>query len=432
MKTLAAAIFCLCFAGACALAEPPAVLSRNFSSIPPQILEVPIPPEPDAIKPQCPRLPPGDRAYPDNASQPLRGVSPVSPSEMPDFADDMERAGFLSAVRANLEYWREKPDSFSIKLGGKTYGAPLLRRSAARLIELFSSGKTLDEIRKTVGAEFTAYKSVADDGSNHITITGYYEADIPVAASSDSAHTHALYLRPPDLVRESPAPGFDYGMKKPDGSLAKYHSREQIENGALAGKGLEFAWSAHPAEIMLLQIQGSGFARFPDGSALRLGFDGANGWPYKSVQRILMDCGEIPAMSFADFIKYMTSMDNGRETRIINLNPRYIFFRVMPAGEEPHGAIDRPLTAGRSVAIDPEVIPLGLAGMISSTRPVADDSGKITSFRQFSRFIATQDTGSAIRGPGRLDLFWGSGKKAAAEASGMKASGDLYLFVLKK
>ena len=96
----------------------------------------------------------------------------------------------------------------------------------------------------------------------------------------------------------------------------------------------------------------------------------------------------------------------------------------------PNGAIGKPLTGGRSIAVDKQYIPYGLIGLVSSTKPVADSEGNLT-FEKFTRFISSHDTGSAIRGPGRLDLFWGSGEKAETEASAMKAEGELYLFVLK-
>jgi len=221
---------------------------------------------------------------------------------------------------------------------------------------------------------------------------------------------------------------FDYGRYDESGKLVRHYPRADIHAGALAGQGLELVWSEHPSQIMLLQIQGSGVLRFPDGDYIRAGFDGANGHPYRSVQKLLMDCGETPAMSFKDFIAYLSSQ-GPREERLADLNPRYIYFRERAKDSRPYGAIGRPLTPGRSIAIDPKHIPLGLPGLLRSRRPVAGGQG--VTFKDFSRFVATHDTGSAIRGPGRVDLFWGGGETAETEASSMKAAGELYLLVIK-
>jgi len=144
-----------------------------------------------------------------------------------------------------------------------------------------------------------------------------------------------------------------------------------------------------------------------------------------------MDCGEIQSMSFKDFIVYLMRQRQEREAGLVGLNPRYVFFAAKSADSQPTGAIGKPLTAGRSIAVDPKYIPYGLPGIVKSRRPVYNGEGSQLSFKDFTRFINTHDTGSAIRGPGRLDLFWGSGKAAEAEASAMKASGELYLFVEK-
>ncbi len=378
----------------------------------------------------CPRLA-GLRAGEGYYDPPaVREVSPVDPALLPLPADDLDKAGLLRVLSDDLAYWRSRPDSSEIRIGTDTYDAPRMRATMQALAELFSERLTPQDLRKAIEGRFKIYRASADDGTGKTVITGYYEAEIPVTGAPDSGHKYPVYLRPPDLIKTTPAMGvdFDYGRYGPDGKLVRHYSTREVHAGALAGKGLELVWSAHPAQIMLLQIQGSGVLRFPDGDYIRAGFDGANGWPYRSVQKLLMDCGEVPAMSFKDFISYLASQ-GPREERLTDLDPRYVYFKRMPKNGSPYGAMGRALTPGRSIAIDPKYIPLGLFGLLKSRRPVAGAAG--LSFRDFSRFVATEDTGSAIRGPGRVDLFWGSGKAAETEASAMKAPGEFYLFVLK-
>lgn len=360
----------------------------------------------------------------------VREVSQVDPALLPLPADDLDRAGMLEILNTDLDYWERRPDSATIRIGPDTYDAPRLRRTIKALIDIFSAEIPAVELRRTLGEHFKIYRASADDGTGKTVITGYYEAEIQVTKKPDAQHKYPVLLKPSDLVKTSAAMGvdFDYGRYDADGRLVPHYSTKEIHAGALSDKGLELVWSAHPSRIMLLQIQGSGVLRFPDGDHIRAGFDGANGHPYRSVQRLLMDCGEVPSMSFKDFIAYL-SAQGPREERLVDINPRYIYFQARPKDSRPYGAIGRALTPGRSVAIDPKYIPYGMFGLLKSRRPVA--SGASLSFKDFNRFISTHDTGSAIRGPGRVDLFWGSGQTAETEASSMKAPGELYLFVIK-
>ncbi|OGS11450.1 MAG: hypothetical protein A2234_04285 [Elusimicrobia bacterium RIFOXYA2_FULL_58_8] len=368
--------------------------------------------------------------YPDSPPA-VREVSEAGAASLPLPADDLDRAGLLEALRTSLDYWNSRPDSAKITLGADTYTAAHLRNTVNTLIEILSTDIPAQELLKALQARFRVYRASADDGTGKTVITGYYEADIQVSRNRDEKNRYAIHLKPADLVKTTPAMGadFDYGRYNEAGTLVRHYSAQEIHSGALAGRELELVWTEHPARLMLMQIQGSGILRFPDGGHLRAGFNGANGWPFRSVQKILIDCGETPAMSFKDFISYLSSLPADREERLTDLNPRYIFFQARPKESLPYGAIGRPLTPGRSIAIDPAHIPLGLPGLLKTRRPVARPEG--LEFREFTRFITTHDTGSAIRGPGRVDLFWGSGATAETEASSMKAPGELYLLVLR-
>jgi len=358
----------------------------------------------------------------------VKEVAEVGAETLPLPADDLERAGLIEILKTDLDYWNARPDDTKVQVGPDTYDAPRLRRTIGSLLEIFSSDLPAADLLKILKTRFKVYRASADDGTGKTVITGYYEAEIPVTKTPDAAHKYAIHLKPADLVKTTPAMGaaFDYGRYDAAGKLVPHYSRAEIHAGALAGQGLEMVWSAHPAQIMLLQIQGSGVLRFADGDYMRAGFDGANGHPFRSVQKILIDCGEVPGMSFKDFIGYL-SAQGPREERLADLNPRYVYFRARDKDSRPYGAIGRALTPGRSVAIDPKYIPLGLFGLLKSRRPAAQD-GALT-FKDFSRFISTHDTGSAIRGPGRVDLFWGTGATAETEASSMKAPGELYLLI---
>ena len=367
-------------------------------------------------------------AYPDGPS--LRDVAEVPADALPLPADDLDRAGLLTAIKNTLTYWHSRPDTFKVLIGKDSYTAVQMRRTTQLLLDVFSTGLTPEELREVIKTRFKTYRSVADNNSGKVVITGYYEAEIKVVRQPDAVNKFPIYLKPADLIKTTPDMGvdFEYGRVDANGNMVKYYPRADISAGVLGGKGLELAWSAHPAQLMLLQIQGSGMLRFQDGDFIKVGFDGANGWPFKSVQKILTDCGEVPPMSFKDFINYL-SLQGEREPRLVDLNPRYIFFKSRPKDSPAYGAMGAGLTPGRSIAVDPKPIPLGVTALLKSKRPVAGSSG--LSFKEFTRFVTAQDTGSAIRGPGRVDLFWGAGDTAETEASSMKAEGDLYILIAK-
>jgi len=388
-------------------------------------------PKPDILG-TCPR----SKAINQTASDPneassLKGVTEVEPEMLPLPEDDLEKESLLNALATTLTYWKKRPNTFTIIVGKDTYTAVQMRATTQKLIDLLSADMTTEELHTALKTQFRVYRSVAEDNSGKIILTGYYEAEVPASRQQDSVYKFPIYIKPPDLVKVPAALGmdFDYGRKDENGNLLRYYSRQEISSGVLTGKGLELVWTAHPSQIMLLQIQGSGILRFPDGDFIKTGFDGANGWPFKSVQKILLDCGEIPDMSFKDFIGYL-STQGARESLLVDLNPRYVFFKSLPKDTPAYGAMGRALTPGRSIAVDPAPLPLGITALIKAKKPVAGPAGGL-SFKDFSRFVTAQDTGSAIRGPGRIDLFWGAGAVAETEASSMKTKGDLFVLIAK-
>ncbi|MBI4377148.1 MAG: MltA domain-containing protein, partial [Elusimicrobia bacterium] len=276
------------------------------------------------------------------------------------------------------------------------------------------------------------FEAVGEDGGREGTITGYYEPEI-LAQPFASEGLIPVYSRPPELERVDPGLGldFDYGHRDAEGRLEPFYSRAEIAQGALSGRGLELFWTRHPTDLMVLQTQGSGWALFPGGSRRRLSFDGANGHRFRSVGQRLIDCGLIaPGTDPIDILRYLRSRSPEREAELVNINPRYVFFASSESGAAT-GAAGVELVPGRSVAVDTRHLPLGLSAFLMSRRPVAGDDGRLEGQRDFSRFVFTHDVGSAIRGGVRLDLFWGAGPRAQAEAHRMWSPGKLWVLVLR-
>jgi membrane-bound lytic murein transglycosylase A len=210
-----------------------------------------------------------------------------------------------------------------------------------------------------------------------------------------------------------------------------YYSRREIDEfGSLRGRGYEIAWVKNPIDLFFLHIQGSGILQLEDGRRLLIGYAGANGRPYRSIGRLLIDRGKIPQeeMSMQRLRGYLADHVE-EQSEILAHNESYVFFRFLQDG--PLGSLEVPLTAGRSIATDARLFPKGALAMISTEAPLLDAAGQLAGWQAFSRFVVNQDTGGAIRGPQRVDLYFGTGAEAGASAGFMNRPGKLYFISLK-
>ncbi|MCC7273878.1 MAG: MltA domain-containing protein [Alphaproteobacteria bacterium] len=238
----------------------------------------------------------------------------------------------------------------------------------------------------------------ADDG----LFTGYYEPVLKGSWRRTAKFSVPLYRAP--------------------GKLRRMPTRAQIERGALARRGLELLWVDDPIDAFFLEIQGSGRVHMADGSVVGVEYAGQNGHPYFPVGRALVRWGELDAdgMSMAAIREWMRR-NPSRVRSLTALNRSHVFFRVREI-EEARGAMGIRLTAGRSLAVDPRYLPLGAPVWL-------DLAGAPTGDSRLRRLVVAQDTGGAIKGPARGDLFWGVGDEAAAAAGPMRARGRAWLLV---
>jgi membrane-bound lytic murein transglycosylase A len=258
--------------------------------------------------------------------------------------------------------------------------------------------------------------------------TGYYEPLLDGARHQGGANQTPLLRRPADLVM------VQLGLFRPEwrgeriagrvvgGNLLPYPTRAEIERGALDSDRLALYWVADPVDAFFLEVQGSGHVRLPDGTLVSLGYDGQNGRPYVSIGKLLIERGELTKEQVSlDAIKQWIRAHPQQGKALLDDNPSYVFFREIK-GATPIGAEGAVLTAGRSLAVDRAFLPLGI--------PVWLDLQNNN--EALRRLVIAQDTGGAIRGPVRGDLYWGSGREAERAAGGMKARGRYFLLLPKK
>ena len=250
--------------------------------------------------------------------------------------------------------------------------------------------------------------------------TGYYEPEIAGVRVRRPGFDIPVYRTPPDLVRcTRPDGGSGRGRVDATGTCVLYYTRAEIEDGALAGQGLEIGWVADSVEMFFLQIQGSGRLKAPDGGIMRIGYAEQNGRDYVAVGRLLRERGLLPpgGASMAAILAWMRGQPDGGRA-LMRENPSYIFFREL-TGPGPLGALGLPVTPRVTVAADPLFIPLGAPAFIDLDRDEAD-----------GLWIA-QDTGGAIKGANRFDTFWGAGDEAERLAGAMSASGSALILLPK-
>ncbi|MEP3050602.1 MAG: murein transglycosylase A [Erythrobacter sp.] len=275
--------------------------------------------------------------------------------------------------------------------------------------------------------QFTAVR--IGDGSAFAT--GYFEPEISGSRTRRAGFDVPVYAVPGDLERgwRADIPAAErtgrppLGRKAANGDYVLYYERSEIEQGALAGRGLEIAWAADPVEFFFLQIQGSGRIRTPEGDVIRIGYAGQNGREYVGIGGVMRDrglLGDGPGQysgSMQGIVSYIR--DNPRDgADLMRLNKSWIFFQEL-TGDGPLGALGIPVRRESSVAVDPRFVPLGAPVWLDLDRDEADG------------LWVAQDTGGAIKGANRFDTFWGAGAEARRIAGGMSGRGAALVFLPK-
>lgn len=284
-------------------------------------------------------------------------------------------------------------------------------------------------VRHFFEQHFVPHRIISHDGSGEGLVTGYYEPLLYGSRKPTARYRYPLYAAPEELLI------IDLGDLYPElkdlrlrGRLegrrvVPYYSRADIMNNPAILKGNELLWVDDEVELFFLQIQGSGRIQLDTGETVKIGFAEQNGYPYNSIGRILVQQGELPLEKASmQGIKQWGQQNPGKLKALLQQNARFVFFRELPGDlSGPIGALGVPLTAGRSIAIDPRSIPQGAPVFLATTWP--------NSSKPLSRLMVAQDTGGAIKGGIRADFFWGHGPEAANQAGKMKQQGKMWVLM---
>lgn len=340
-------------------------------------------------------------------------IEPVNFTQISGWGADDLRPAFVA--------FKNSCQAFKKQERGKRMGLSMSFGIWHDICERTHEVKEQDEkaVRQFFEENFTPYRAYDQDKNQTGLYTGYYESALRGSFHPSEKYAYPLYKKPADLEKKRT----QYG-KKGLFSFGPHHDRRSINEGALSKQNLELLWVDCPIDAFFLHIQGSGRIQLEDGRSIKVGYDGANGHPYTPVGRILIDQGHIPKekmsmQAIRDWIQKYP--DKGKD--LMNQNASYVFFKIL----DKIGAIGAqgvPVLTGRSLAVDRRYIPYGVPVWLDATHP--DNTINV------QRLLIAQDTGGAIKGPLRGDVFWGFGDMAAQIAGQMKSKGKSYLLLPKK
>ena len=289
-----------------------------------------------------------------------------------------------------------------------------------------ADGKPGHDPRRFFESQLRPYAIQAGDGNAGGLVTGYYEPLLRGSRTRSKGFEQPVRGVPEDLLTIDLSAIFpELKDKRVRGRLegnkvVPYWSRAEIaaRGDKLPSRTLLYVDDA--VELFFLQVQGSGRVSLPDGTMARLNYADQNGYPYQSIGRVLVDRGELKLEEASmQGIQAWARANPGRLEELLNANPSYVFFREVPNSKDgPVGALGVPLTAERSIAVDPRSVPLGAPVFLSTTQPLSE--------QPMQRLVMAQDTGGAIKGAVRADFFWGFGAEAGAQAGRMRQKGEMW------
>ena len=365
----------------------------------------------------------------------LRGVPkyPVKPSEVfipvaakdIDFADDLDTDSLELAIERSINYYENAGRNKVYRVADRLISAQQLKETLKTFQMILRKTGNKADLNKIIVAEFNVYRVAGAGNYPGALFTGYYEPLLEGSLKRTDKYRYPLYRVPPDLVKKESQIG-----RMNDGKFVSYYSRREIDvDGVLHGKNLELVWVSDPVELFSLHIQGSGKIKLEDGTILTVGFAQTNGRPFRSVTKFMLESGKINSSEASYRHEFLRGRSDQEIYDILSHNERYTFFRFLE--KDPVGSLGESVTPDRSIATDPDFFPEGALAFISLRKPVFDADGNIKERVNFSRFVLSQDKGSAIKGPGRVDIFCGFGIEAENMAGTLKENGELYLLLKK-
>jgi membrane-bound lytic murein transglycosylase A len=295
-----------------------------------------------------------------------------------------------------------------------------VRRSLRRFRTLLVTSQSPEAFYRALQREFVLYQSVGNDSQGTVHFTGYFEPVFAASRTPDQTYRYPLYRRPPNLD--------DWPLPHPTRQTLEGVDGLQASQGPL--RGLELVWLRDRLDAFLVQVQGSARLQLAEGGFFSVGYAGRTDYPYTSIGRELINDGIIPApdLTLERLLEHFEAFPGDLDTYLPR-NQRFIFFEATDGGP-PTGNLSVPVTAGRSIATDKSIMPPGALALITLPWPERDADGNWQA-RPQTQYVLDQDTGGAIQGAGRVDIFVGTGVAAGEQAGQINTDGALYYLLLR-
>ena len=349
----------------------------------------------------------------------------VDIATLPDIAI-ADRAAARAALK-HSQTFIDKKSTFAQPVAG--ISKEQVAASLKAMDELLVSTKDDAEFNAELKKRFRAFMSIGCDDQGTVLFTGYYTPIFDASRTADGTYKYPIYKRPTDLVMTT---SLEIAKQAP--GMNPYPDAGTIESSGML-KGQELVWLKDPYEAYLVRVQGSAKLRLPDGGAMEIGYNGTNGYQYHGIGQDLVTDGRIPAdkLSFFTMREYFKAHPEEVSTYTAR-NPRYIFFSETHGG--PFGSIGQPVTADLSIATDKSIFPpAGPVVVATALSTGSEDQARLKDApNKGVSYVALrfdQDTGGAIRAPGRTDLYMGEGESNERRAGGQYAEGKLFYLIAK-
>lgn len=333
-----------------------------------------------------------------------------------------DRAALLQAIDRSLTYLgTPAAQEAYAQYGMPEFTRDRVRRSLTRFRQLVRTSNSLESFQAAVLNEFDLYQSVGNDGQGTIGFTGYFEPIYRASRVRTAEFRYPLYREPSNLEQ----------WPQPHPTRVELEGSDGLQGSQGRLRGLELVWLRDRLEAYLVQVQGSARLQLTNNGIMTVGYAGRTEHPYVSLGRELINDGKVPeeGLTLPVVIDYFRQHPEELD-EYISRNNRFIFFRET-AGQPPMGSLNVPVTPERSIATDKTLMPPGALALIYTDLPYPDRNGRLFPQR-VSRFVLDQDTGGAIRGPGRVDVFMGTGQVAGDRAGLVNNPGELYYLLLRE
>ena len=357
---------------------------------------------------------------------------------LPPLKDDLDYKNLIQSIENSLAYFQKLPKDRKFHFGPDDFDAEAMIRSLERFREKVKTEPSPAELDRFIKQHFHVYK-ISGKTDDDVLFTGYYEPTFKGSRNKSETYDCPLYPVPDDLLRVDLS-RFDeryetepvlYAMVNENNQVVPYHTREHINRLEDFTAGADpILWLADRVDRFFLEVQGSGRVVLENGEEVRIHYASKNGHSYRSIGKYLIENNEIKRKDMSmQAIRKWLDQNPDRMDEVLHHNPSFVFFRKGKGG--PYGCLGVPVTPMRSIATDMSIYPKGALCFIQTRIPEKNPSGSKAKLTDYSGFVLNQDTGGAINGHFRADLFFGSGPKAEYGAGHMKFEGDLYFLVGK-